>query len=60
MIKHRFLTVKEVAQILQLNVLTVYVYIRNNLLEAFKFGRYYRVDEKDLEQFIQIHKTKKL
>lgn len=60
MIKHRFLTVKEVAKILQLNALTVYAYIRNNLLEVFRFGRYYRVDEKDLEQFIQIHKHKKL
>lgn len=52
------LKAKEVAEILQLNVLTVYEYIRDGRLKAIKFGRSYRVEEKDLEKFIKEHKVK--
>lgn len=52
------LTAKEVANLLKLNVLTVYEYIRKTKLHAVKFGRSYRIEEKDLEKFIKEHKTK--
>lgn len=60
MIQGKFLTVKEIAKLLQLNMMTIYEYIRTNQLLAVRFGRSYRVFEQDLEQFIKIHKTKKL
>jgi len=52
------LKVSEVAQVLKLNILTVYQYIRQEKLSAVKFGRNYRVEEKDLEKFIEKHKVR--
>lgn len=54
-----FRTAKEVAQILRLNLLTVYEYIRNGSLPTVRFGRSYRIADKDLEQFIADHLTSK-
>ncbi len=56
---HRLLTVKEVADILRLNILTVYEYLKSGKLMAVKFGRSYRVQEKDLESFINDHLARK-
>ena len=53
-----FLTAKDVANILKLNILTVYEYIRNGKLRAIKFGRTYRVEEKDLDRFIKEHEVR--
>lgn len=52
------LTAQEVANMLKLNVLTVYEYIRRAKLQAVKLGRNYRIEEKDLEKFIKEHKVK--
>ncbi len=49
----RLYTPAQVADMLQLNVITVYNYIRQKKLIAVKFGRSYRVDEKDLAKFIK-------
>jgi len=54
----KLLTIKEVALWLKLNPITLYEYIRNGSLKAMKFGRYYRVVERDLLSFIDAHKTK--
>ena len=51
----QLLTVQDVAKILRLNPLTVYGYIRAGKLRAAKFGRYYRVSQADLQEFIQQH-----
>lgn len=53
----RLLTVKETAEILKLNTITVYEYIRTGSLNAVKLGRYYRIVYKDLIAFIESHKT---
>lgn len=52
-----FLTAKEVANLLKLNILTVYEYIRNGKLQAVRFGRSYRIEEEDLKKFIESNKT---
>ncbi len=54
----RFLKPKEVAELLQLNILTVYEYIRNGSLKSMEFGGRYRIEENDLEKFIKEHKDK--
>ncbi len=54
-----FLTAKDVASLLKLNILTVYQYIRSGKLKAVKFGRNYRVEEKDLNSFIKEHQVQK-
>lgn len=50
-------TPREVAVILQLNVLTIYSYIRNKVLMAVRIGRNYRITKKDLDEFIESNKT---
>lgn len=52
-----FLKPKEVANRLQMNTLTIYDYIRSGQLRASKFGRTYRVNEKDLQAFIKKHQV---
>lgn len=57
--KESLLTVKDIADYLRINALTVYEYIRSGQLRAVKLGRYYRVVQKDLSQFVENHKTNK-
>jgi len=52
----RLLTVNEAAKILRLNSETVARYIREGKISAVKFGRVWRVEEKDLEEFIRERK----
>jgi len=53
----QFLTPLDVAQKLQLNLLTIYNYIRSKKIPAVKFGRNYRILEEDLEKFVEANKT---
>lgn len=53
----RFLTPAEVAKELQLNLLTIYKYIRNKKVLAVKFGRKYRIEKEDLDKFVKSNKT---
>ena len=53
----RFLTPSEVAKELQLNLLTIYKYIRNKKILAIKFGRKYRIAKEDLDNFIKSNET---
>jgi len=52
-----FLTAEEIAKELQLNVLTVYGYIKNKKLLAIRIGRNYRIAKEDLDKFIESNKT---
>lgn len=52
------LTPEQVADILQLHVLTVYSYIRQGKLDAVRLGRSYRIVPKDLELFIESNRIK--
>jgi len=54
------LTPKQVADMLQLNIITVYSYIKGKQLIAVKFGRTYRVTKDDLNNFLNDHKTARL
>lgn len=51
--KTQFLTVKEAAEILKLNIMTVYEYIRRGQLRALKLGRNYRIGIKEFNEFIK-------
>jgi excisionase family DNA binding protein len=53
----RFFTPSEVAKELQLNLLTIYRYIRNKKLLAIKFGRNYRITKEDLDKLVKSNKT---
>jgi excisionase family DNA binding protein len=50
--KEQFYTAEELAEILKLNVITIYRYIRAKKLKAYKFGKEYRIDKKTFNNFI--------
>ena len=50
------LTAQQVADILQLNIQTVWRYIRKGELKSIKINNTHRIDKKDLELFIQKRK----
>ena len=56
---NNLLTPEQVAEILQVHVLTIYSYIRRGKLDAIRLGRSYRVIPKDLTSFIESNRTKK-
>jgi excisionase family DNA binding protein len=55
---HNLLTPEQVAEILQVHVLTIYSYIRRGKLDAVQLGRNYRIIPKDLTGFIESHRTR--
>jgi len=54
----RLLTPDQVAEILQVHVLTVYSYIKNGKFDAVRLGRSYRIAPDDLDNFIKSNKSK--
>lgn len=55
--KHDYLTPKQIADELQLNVLTIYEYIKSKKLPALIFGRYYRIRKEDFDAFLSARRT---
>jgi excisionase family DNA binding protein len=51
----KLLNVKEVSDYLGVTKITLYSWIKEGKLVAFKFGRSFRIKEKDLENFIKEH-----
>ena len=54
-----FFTVDEVADKLQLNPETIRRYIQSKELEAYKFGKNYRIEEKELDRFLETRSSRK-
>jgi excisionase family DNA binding protein len=52
-----FLKVKEIADLLDLSILTIYEYIKKGEFQAIKFGRNYRIERKELNKFLKKHST---
>jgi len=52
-VETQFYTPQEVANILRLNVNTVYEYIRMGKLRAARFGNRYRITEDDIQRFVE-------
>ena len=50
---HNLLTPEQVAEILQVHVLTIYGYIRKGKLDAVRLGRNYRIIPEELSRFIE-------
>ncbi len=48
-----FFTPQEVADILKLEVGTVYGYVRSGRLRAVRIGNRYRIEKRDLDAFLQ-------
>jgi excisionase family DNA binding protein len=56
-LNRQLLTPQEVADELQLNLLTIYRYIKDKKILAIRFGRTYRIRITDLDSFIESNKT---
>jgi excisionase family DNA binding protein len=55
---NRLMTAEQVADILQIHVLTVYNYIKQGKFNAVRLGRSYRIDPDDLKNFIESNKSR--
>lgn len=53
-----YYTPTELAELLSVNVMTIYRYIKAKRLAAHKIGKEYRIDRTDFERFMAKTKTK--
>lgn len=56
--KKDFYTAKELAEMLSLNVMTIYRYIDAGKLKAYKIGKEFRIEKAEFERFMNKAKTK--
>ena len=55
-VDERYLTLPEVAEQLKVSRRTVYRWIKSGDLDAFQFGREYRITESALKDFLEAHR----
>ena len=48
----KYYTPEQIAQLLQVNVVTVHRWLRNGKLKSVKLGRLWRVSSKNLEELV--------
>jgi excisionase family DNA binding protein len=53
-----FYSPEEIGQMLGLSDETIRGYIRSKELQAYRFGKSWRVHKKDFEKFLEAHKNK--
>jgi len=53
-----FYTAKELAEILRVNIMTIYRYIKAGKLKAHKIGKEFRIDKTEFQRFLDKTKTK--
>ncbi len=53
-----FYTPKELAEKLQVNVMTIYRYIKSKKLPAYKIGKEFRIEKTVFENFLEEASTK--
>ena len=55
--QEEFYTAKELAEKLRVNIMTIYRYIDNGKLKAYKIGKEFRIDKKEFDSFLNKAKT---
>ena len=53
-----FYTAQELADKLQVNIMTIYRYIKAKKLKAYKIGKEFRIDKAEFEVFLKRASTK--
>ena len=53
-----FYTAQELADKLQVNIMTIYRYIKTKRLKTYKIGKEFRIDRAEFERFLNSVKTK--
>jgi excisionase family DNA binding protein len=51
--EYEFLTVPEIAKVLKVNKMTIYRYIKAGKITAYKVGKGFRINKKELENFLK-------
>jgi excisionase family DNA binding protein len=54
-----FYTAQELADILGVNVMTIYRYIKGGKLKAYKIGKEFRIDKQEYQSFLEKSKYEK-
>lgn len=54
-----FYTARELADKLQVNVMTIYRYIKAKKLPAYKIGKEFRIEKVEFDKFLVASKTNK-
>jgi excisionase family DNA binding protein len=53
MIKEKeFYKAEELAEVLQVNIMTIYRYIKAKRIKVYKIGREYRIDKEEFNNFL--------
>ncbi len=58
MTQKEFYTANELAQKLEVNIMTIYRYIKSKRLTAYKIGKEFRIDQEEFTKFLNSVKTK--
>ena len=53
-----FYTSQDLADILEVNIMTIYRYIKAEKIKAYKLGKEFRIDKKEFNNFLDKVKTK--
>lgn len=53
-----FYKAEELAEKLEVNVMTIYRYIKAGRLQAYKIGKEFRIDKKEFDAFLKSVSTK--
>lgn len=56
--KKHFYTARELADMLEYNIMTIYRYIKAGKLKAYKIGKEFRIDKEKFDNFLNKVKTK--
>lgn len=53
-----FYKAEELARLLEINIMTIYRYIKAGRLKAYKIGREFRIDKNEFQSFLRKTSTK--
>lgn len=53
-----FYTAFDLAEKLEVNVMTIYRYIKSGKLKAYKFGKEFRIEKKEFDKFLKKSEVK--
>lgn len=54
-----FYKAEDLAKLIDVNIMTIYRYIKAGRLNAYKIGKEFRIDKREFEQFLKNVKTGK-
>lgn len=52
-----FYRAEELAEKLDVNIMTIYRYIKGKKLKAYKIGKEFRIDKEEFDTFLKINRT---